>query len=151
MQKYLKNNKERKENIEELLRFSKEFSDIGIFLEQISLVQTSDNTTTSKNPVQLTTIHAAKGLEFDIVYVIGVEEKIIPHQMSLHTRQQIEEERRLLYVAITRAKEKLTISYWGQPSRFLFEIPKELTDFTSIDYSASSLDDPSDERYISFD
>ncbi len=151
IQKYLKNVKERVENIQELLRFAKEFDNLGVFLEQVSLVQAVSNRKSSKNPVQLMSMHSAKGLEFDCVYIVGAQEKNLPHQMSLFSKEQIEEERRLLYVAITRARKHLTISYWGQPSRFLFEIPADLTEFESVGYMAQSLDDSSDERYISFD
>lgn len=151
IQKYLKNTKERKENLLELLRFAQNFNDLGSFLEQVSLVQANDIGIKARNPVQLMSIHSAKGLEFDYVFLIGAQEKVLPHQMSVFTKEQLEEERRLLYVAITRAKQHLTISYWGQPSRFLFEIPQELTYFQSLGFHATRLDDSSDERYISFD
>jgi DNA helicase-2/ATP-dependent DNA helicase PcrA len=82
------------------------------------------------------TIHAAKGLEFECVFVGGVEETLFPNSMSINTREELEEERRLFYVAVTRAKQKLWITYanaryrFGQlvqnePSRFLTEMPEE--------------------------
>ena len=86
-----------------------------------------------RNHVTLMTIHSSKGLEFPHVFLVGLEENLFPSQMSLHTRSELEEERRLFYVAITRAKESCTLSYatsrfqWGnlitsEPSRFLQEI-----------------------------
>ena len=103
-------------------------------MQDVALLTNDDN---DKNPnadtVSLMTIHSAKGLEFDNVFVVGLEENLFPSQMSLSSRTDLEEERRLFYVATTRAGKKLTISYatsryrWGtltscEPSRFLDEI-----------------------------
>ena len=137
----------RYENIQELLNGIKEFSEredieekgLDIFMQDVALLTNDDN---DKDPnadtVSLMTIHSAKGLEFPHVYVVGLEENLFPSQMSLNSRTDLEEERRLFYVAITRAEKKLTISYatsryrWGtltscEPSRFIDEIdPKYL-------------------------
>ncbi|MDY0078110.1 MAG: 3'-5' exonuclease [Bacteroidales bacterium] len=142
------------ENIEELLNAIMEFSDkqvdettgeqIGVkladFMQDIALLTDADK----KNPedddyVSMMTIHAAKGLEFPYVFVVGIEENLFPSVQSLSTRADLEEERRLFYVAITRAETKLTLSYaesryrWGnlslcEPSRFLEEIDESLID-----------------------
>ena len=132
----------RYENIQELLNGIKEFSEredieergLDIFMQDVALLTNDDN---DKNPnadtVSLMTIHSAKGLEFDNVFVVGLEENLFPSQMSLNSRTDLEEERRLFYVATTRAGKKLTLSYatsryrWGtltscEPSRFLDEI-----------------------------
>lgn len=132
----------RYENIQELLNGIKEFSErediedrgLDIFMQDVALLTNDDN---DKNPnadtVSLMTIHSAKGLEFDNVFVVGMEENLFPSQMSLNSRTDLEEERRLFYVAATRAGKKLTFSYatsryrWGtltscEPSRFLDEI-----------------------------
>jgi len=142
------------ENIEELLNAIMEFSDkqvdeatgeqIGVkladFMQDIALLTDADK----KDPedddyVSMMTIHAAKGLEFPYVFVVGIEENLFPSVQSLSTRADLEEERRLFYVAITRAETKLTLSYaesryrWGnlslcEPSRFLEEIDESLID-----------------------
>ncbi len=132
----------RHENIQELLNGIKEFSErediedrgLNVFMQDIALLTNDDN---DKNPnadtVSLMTIHSAKGLEFKNVCVVGLEENLFPSQMSLSSRTDLEEERRLFYVAITRAEKKLTLSYatsryrWGtltscEPSRFINEI-----------------------------
>ena len=79
------------------------------------------------------TIHLAKGLEFDDVYIAGVCEGLLPHQRSLMAADELEEERRLAYVAMTRARHRLHISFYDFASRFLYEIPPELIDFTTAD------------------
>jgi len=137
----------RYENIQELLNGIKDFSErediednsLAVFLQDIALLTGDENKDEeNKDTVSLMTIHSAKGLEFPHVYVVGLEENLFPSQMSLHSRADLEEERRLFYVAITRAEKKLTLSYavsrykWGSPiscdpSRFLEEIdPKYL-------------------------
>lgn len=107
---------------------------LDIFLQEVSLLTDSDTEDEEdNNKVSLMTIHAAKGLEFPFVYLVGLEENLFPSIMSLQTRSEVEEERRLFYVAITRAEKQLTLSYaetrmrWGnmtmnEPSRFLDEI-----------------------------
>ncbi len=138
----------RYENIQELLNGIKEFSDredieergLDIFMQDIALLTNDDK---DKDPnadtVSLMTIHSAKGLEFSQVYVVGLEENLFPSQLSLNSRTDLEEERRLFYVAITRAEKKLTLSYatsryrWGsltncEPSRFIEEIAPQYLD-----------------------
>ncbi|MBC7615619.1 MAG: UvrD-helicase domain-containing protein [Pedobacter sp.] len=132
----------RYENIQELLNGIKEFSErediedrsLAIFMQDIALL-TNDDRQNDKDAdtVSLMTIHSAKGLEFKNVFIVGLEENLFPSQMSLTSRTDLEEERRLFYVAITRAEKKLTLTYstsryrWGtltscEPSRFINEI-----------------------------
>ncbi len=144
----------RYENVQELLNSIKEFTEtpmneedgevgdkgLGTYLQQITLLTDADD---EKNPnadqVKLMTIHAAKGLEFPVVFVGGLEETLFPNAMSINTREELEEERRLFYVAITRAKQHLWLSFanaryrFGQlqqndPSRFLEEITEKYLD-----------------------
>jgi DNA helicase II / ATP-dependent DNA helicase PcrA len=107
------------------------------FLEEVALLSDADGVDQSQSAVHLMTIHAAKGLEFDVVFIIGLEEGIFPHSMSSLENKELEEERRLCYVALTRAKVKLFLSLartrllygekmWNEPSRFLRDIPEHL-------------------------
>lgn len=154
----------RLENIKELRSVATEFPAINEFLENIALVEAQtdsdrhlNNGKSQSNQVTLMTLHAAKGLEFPIVFIVGMEEGLFPHSRSLMDGEQIEEERRLAYVGITRAKETLYLTYassrlyFGErlsnpPSRFLSDIPENLIenlspkDFGTID-SFSKLDD----------
>lgn len=145
----------RVENVEELLNAIMEFSDKQVdettgeaarvdlvqFMEDVALLTDSEMKKEEENPdyVSLMTIHAAKGLEFPYVYVVGMEENLFPGVMSLSTREELEEERRLFYVAVTRAMTKLTLSCAEQryrfgnltlsePSRFIDEIDPALID-----------------------
>ena len=117
------------------------FQDLATFLENIALVQDNYLADISyqnqQNNITLMSLHAAKGLEFPVVFMVGMEEGLLPHSRSLYDPDQLEEERRLCYVGITRAKEKLYFSYaqrrwqYGQSSpalksRFLSEISPEL-------------------------
>ncbi|MCX6186454.1 MAG: UvrD-helicase domain-containing protein [Bacteroidetes bacterium] len=148
----------RYENIEELLNGLKEFSeddsvdDDGVqkygllteFMQDIALLTDADkNDEADNDKVTLMTIHASKGLEFTYVYVVGLEENLFPSQLSLNSRQDLEEERRLFYVAITRAMKKLTLSFASsrfkfgtisssEPSRFLSEIDPQYLQMDSI-------------------
>lgn len=135
--------RERKENIMELLRASAETPEPSAFLERIALLSGSDlgidkgfaSKTNGNmihpvknevfNGVHLSTIHLAKGLEFDRVYIIGCAEGTLPHQWSMGSSEELEEERRLMYVAMTRARKELTLTFSGVPSRFLGDIPSE--------------------------
>lgn len=137
----------RYENVQELMNGIKEFSErediedhgLDVFMQDIALLTNDDNDKPeNKDTVSLMTIHSSKGLEFSQVYIVGLEENLFPSQMSLNSRSDLEEERRLFYVAVTRAEKKLHISYatsrfkFGtlincEPSRFLDEIePKYL-------------------------
>lgn len=106
----------RLENIQELMSVAKEFSDLNSFLENVALVQSEAQSSLDldKGVVTLMTVHAAKGLEFSEVFVVGLEEGLFPHSRSIIDKEQLEEERRLMYVAMTRAKEKLYLSYARQ-------------------------------------
>lgn len=128
---------QRLENIKELRSVALEFPILSDFLENVSLVEASSSKGNSENGITLMTLHAAKGLEFPIVFIVGMEEGLFPHSRSLWEKEQMEEERRLCYVGITRAKEVLYLSYaskrlfYGEtssnaPSRFLADIPENL-------------------------
>lgn len=132
----------RYENIQELLNGIKEFAErediedrsLAIFMQDIALLTNDDRQDDKdKDTVSLMTIHSSKGLEFKNVFIVGLEENLFPSQMSLNSRTDLEEERRLFYVAVTRAEKKLTLTYatsryrWGtltncEPSRFISEI-----------------------------
>jgi len=112
---------------------------LAIFLEEVSLIADIDNYNPEDEAVTLMTIHSAKGLEFDYVFVAGVEENIFPHSRTLFDKEELEEERRLCYVAITRARKKVYLVYaqerllYGSlqnnpPSRFLADLPEHLTE-----------------------
>jgi DNA helicase-2/ATP-dependent DNA helicase PcrA len=98
-----------KENVKELLSVAKAYSEYGLssFLEEVALVSDLDSLNNDQNSVTLMTMHAAKGLEFPVVFVPGMEESIFPHSRALYDQSEMEEERRLCYVAMTRAKEEL--------------------------------------------
>lgn len=150
----------RYENIQELLNGLKEFVEdipgkdevitepdpktLDRFTADISLLTDADtnNNPEDLNKVSLMTVHASKGLEFPYVYIVGLEENLFPSQLSLSSRSDLEEERRLFYVALTRAEKKVSLSYavsrfrWGslvhsEPSRFLDEIPEKHLDLTN--------------------
>ncbi|MBD3279990.1 AAA family ATPase [Candidatus Dojkabacteria bacterium] len=138
------------ENIKEFLTFASKYKDsiasevMTEFLEEISLLQdySKDRAGESAEAVSLMTIHSAKGLEFDLVFVTGLEENLFPHSRSYVDPAELEEERRLAYVAFTRAKEKLYLTYAQNRrfmgslnativSRFINELPQELVEFLS--------------------
>lgn len=150
------------ENIEELLNGIKDFvegqkeladskGDIGEFLEDVALATDLDKDTGDDDRVALMTIHLAKGLEFPYVYIVGMEEDLFPSGMSMNTRSELEEERRLFYVALTRAEKQAYLTFtqnryrWGklidaEPSRFIEEIDEKyvenLTPVTSYRYKS---------------
>ncbi|MBU0534666.1 MAG: UvrD-helicase domain-containing protein [Patescibacteria group bacterium] len=136
------------ENIKELKSVASLFVELPDFLENVSLIENSEKPSQSNvEGVTLLTAHASKGLEFPVVFIIGMEEGLFPHSQSVEQQQELEEERRLCYVAITRAKERVFMTnarsrlYFGNiqanlPSRFLSEIPKELMDFKGIDFTS---------------
>lgn len=146
-QKETEENIARLENIKELRSVATEFPNVQEFLENVSLVGAEQESSgrmlhatsyqLQRNSVTLMTLHAAKGLEFPIVFIVGMEEGLFPHSRSLWDTNQLEEERRLAYVGITRAKEVLYLTYasrrlyFGEkvsnpPSRFIIDIPEEL-------------------------
>lgn len=135
----------RLENLEELKSVTKKFDhlngieSINAFLEEVSLISDQDELDDRAQAVNMMTVHAAKGLEFPNVFIAGMEEGLFPHSRSLFNPQEMEEERRLCYVAITRAKHKAFILYAAQrtvygntqisaPSRFIKDIPKNLVE-----------------------
>ncbi|MGV3596253.1 MAG: ATP-dependent helicase [Bacteroidota bacterium] len=136
----------RYENLVELLNGVKEFTEddtreeaktIDVYMQDIALLTDADSEDENDmDRVKLMTIHAAKGLEFPVVYIVGLEENLFPSQLSLNSRQELEEERRLFYVAITRAETKLTLAFatsrfrfgsitYSEPSRFITEIDEK--------------------------
>jgi DNA helicase-2/ATP-dependent DNA helicase PcrA len=129
----------RLENLGELVGSAREFADVAEFMEQVSLVADADEVDGDDSRVILMTLHTAKGLEYPVVFLIGAEEGIFPHIRALTEPDELEEERRLAYVGITRARERLYISHaWSRslfgstqynpPSRFAEEIPAELVE-----------------------
>lgn len=142
----------RYENIQELLNSIKEWIEspdneegelldksLGSYLQQITLLTDADEKDPNADTVKLMTIHAAKGLEFSVVFAAGLEEMLFPNAMAINTREELEEERRLFYVVITRAKTRLWITYantryrfgsliQNEPSRFLDELPEQFVD-----------------------
>lgn len=140
---------ERIENINELLTVASKYDSAGSdgltqFLEEVTLLQETDKVKAGERAVTLMTMHAAKGLEFPIVFIAGMEEGLFPHSRTIWAPDELEEERRLCYVAITRAKERLHISLakwrtiYGSrnaniPSRFLGEIPEHLIEWERLD------------------
>ncbi len=142
------------ENLQELVNVAGEYEPedmdniLGEFLQQVALVSDTDNLDNIANNVTLMTLHAAKGLEFPVVFLAGCDEGIFPHQRTLNVPSEMEEERRLMYVGVTRAEEKLYRTsakrrqMWGEykyynPSRFLEEIPRQLMETTSFEGSTS--------------
>lgn len=139
----------RLENIKELRSVATEFPKISAFLENVALMESEQNEKgviqalgSSNGTVSLMTLHAAKGLEFSVIFVIGMEEGLFPHSRSLWDTNALEEERRLAYVGMTRAKKLLYLTfadqrlYFGQktsnpPSRFIVDIPKDLLETIS--------------------
>ncbi len=130
---------ERWDNVAELRRVAEEFQniDLGAFLEQIALVSDQDTLTDDINAPILLTLHAAKGLEFQMVFIIGLDDGMIPHQRSFDDPEAMAEERRLFYVGITRAKDRLYLarsfrrriygaSAMSEPSRFLSDLPADI-------------------------
>ncbi|CAN5167477.1 DNA helicase PcrA [soil metagenome] len=128
----------RQENVKELLSVSQEYPDMDLagFLEEVSLVSDLDSADFESDAVTLMTLHAAKGLEFPVVFMTGLEETIFPHSRALYDQSEMEEERRLCYVGMTRARQELYMTYASSrllyggvqhnpPSRFLSEIDGE--------------------------
>lgn len=152
----------RQENVMELLNAVQEYVDgedvtedgeikeknLATFIQDVALLTDADDDDDNPNKVSLMTIHAAKGLEFKAVFIAGMEENLFPSQLSLNSREELEEERRLFYVALTRAEDHLFISYanhryrWGtitssESSRFIDEIDSRLVEFPTSNNSSS--------------
>ena len=146
----------RVENLSELVGVAREFNErvpdggVGEFLEQVSLVADADTVPgEGDGVVTLMTLHAAKGLEYPVVFLTGLEDGVFPHLRTLGDERELQEERRLAYVGITRARQRLYLSRahlrsaWGQtsynpPSRFLDEVPAELVDWRRLESSVSA-------------
>jgi DNA helicase-2/ATP-dependent DNA helicase PcrA len=148
----------RYENVQELLSSIKEFTEnppeapegqdssdtgLGSYLQNVALLTDMDQDEDEMPRVKLMTVHAAKGLEFPAVFVVGLEENLFPSMMALDSRDGLEEERRLFYVAVTRAEKYLHLSYAGtrfrfgnliycEPSRFIEELPPDIVEFKGV-------------------
>ncbi|MEK7498492.1 MAG: 3'-5' exonuclease, partial [Patescibacteria group bacterium] len=148
------------ENVQELInaasqydtRGSDKMDNLSAFLETANLYQDADQEKDSLKGIKLMTIHASKGLEFETVFVVGLEEGVLPHERSLSEDIALEEERRLAYVALTRAKKALYLSFARQrkvfgtlkmnpPSRFIAEIPEALIEYTNATTSHTHIDE----------
>jgi DNA helicase-2/ATP-dependent DNA helicase PcrA len=160
----------RYENIQALLSGIKEFAEgvaeeesafLADFMMDVALLTDADSKDDDNDHITLMTIHASKGLEFKYVYVVGLEENLFPSQMALNSREELEEERRLFYVAVTRAETNCTLSYatsryrWGnlitsEPSRFIEEIDSKYLELakTTFNGGGRSLNQKSMERKI---
>lgn len=154
----------RQENVQELLSVAKEYQDLGIegFLEEVALVSDVDSVDQGGHAITLMTLHSAKGLEFPVVFMAGMEETIMPHSRALYDQSEMEEERRLCYVGMTRAKEELYMLFSSSrmlyggvqhnpPSRFLSEIDSEFqqqaSSFSQPFVSQGSLPVQNEPRY----
>ncbi|MDP3710195.1 MAG: UvrD-helicase domain-containing protein [bacterium] len=153
LEDYATNSDERWENVQELVNLARKYDELeppkGLekLLEDVSLMSDTESMTDKRpnpNSVTLMTLHAAKGLEFPVVFMVGMEDGVLPHSRSIFNPMEIEEERRLCYVGLTRAKEKVFLSFalrrtqFGSiqanpPSRFLSEIPEDLIEVRDDD------------------
>lgn len=147
----------RQENVKELLSVAQEYQEVGLegFLEEVALVSDVDTADFGSDAVILMTLHAAKGLEFPVVFMVGMEESIFPHSRALYDQSEMEEERRLCYVGMTRARQELYMLYatsrmlyggvqHNLPSRFLGEIDSGFqTSAGSMGYESSWMPRPS--------
>lgn len=155
----------RMENLEELVNVVEDYQNtagepsLSDFLDQVSLVQGLDQGEAGDAALCLMTGHLAKGLEFDVVFLVGMEEGLLPHSRSLDTPEGVDEERRLTYVGMTRAKQKLFLSHaarrrvfgreqWNLPSRFLDDVPESVLDIEESAYAEASQDFASPARSV---
>lgn len=149
----------RAENVRELLSVAAEFQDAGLedFLEEVALITDLERANQSADSVTLMTLHAAKGLEFPVVFITGLEESVMPHSRAIYDAGEMEEERRLLYVGMTRAREELFLTYAMErtlfggrssnpPSRFLADVGGVITEDGALFESPSTADE--DLRYV---
>ena len=145
----------RQENVKELLSVAQEYQDAGLdgFLEEVALVSDLDGTDFTSDAVTLMTLHAAKGLEFPVVFMAGLEESLLPHSRALYDQGEMEEERRLCYVGMTRARQELYLIYASSrllyggvqhnpPSRFLSEIDTASADTSGSDIFVPRMSSP---------
>ncbi|HSX44941.1 MAG TPA: UvrD-helicase domain-containing protein [Candidatus Saccharimonadales bacterium] len=155
----------RQENVRELISVAQNYQDLGLdgFLEEMALISDVDKVEFNSNAVTLMTLHAAKGLEFPVVFMTGLEETIFPHSRALYDQSEMEEERRLCYVGMTRAKEELYLSFattrqlyggtqHNPPSRFLSDIDGKLqydeSSQISYDYDVNQAVNDEEPRYV---
>lgn len=155
------------ENVQELFTAIEKYDDFSVqdglklFLEEVALATDLDKVEEKKEVVTLMTLHSAKGLEFDTVFIIGIEEGLLPHSMSIDSLAEIEEERRLCYVGITRAKSRVHLIFarvrrifgatqMNYPSRFISDIPEHLVDYRNQGYSFLGDEKDKDNEYIEF-
>lgn len=154
----------RVENVKELLSVAREYVEAGLddFLEEVALVSDRDESGQDRSSVTLMTLHSAKGLEFPIVFMVGMEETILPHSRALYSQNEMEEERRLCYVGMTRAKEELYLLHANQrmlyggvqhnpPSRFLAEVDDQATQQSSgamTPFSQPDISTQNEPKYI---
>jgi DNA helicase-2/ATP-dependent DNA helicase PcrA len=149
------------ENVKELLSVAAEYQDVGLsgFLEEVSLVSDLDQADFDKNGVTLMTLHSAKGLEFPVVFITGLEESVLPHSRALYDAGEMEEERRLMYVGMTRAKEELYLIhaisrtlYGGRlanpPSRFLIDIEAPISSMAGLESLSGNRPLSEEPRYV---
>lgn len=155
---------DRAENVKELISVAREYADLGLtgFLEEVALISDLDAVQADQDAVLLMTMHAAKGLEFPVVFIVGMEESIFPSSRALYDQDQMEEERRLCYVGMTRAREELILTsassrmLYGQtqhnpPSRFLADVDGKasIEQAPIYGYAATNLPaDPLEPRYV---
>lgn len=154
---------DRMENVKELVSVAREYAELGLagFLEEVALISDLDAVQNDQDAVLLMTIHAAKGLEFPVVFMIGMEESIFPHSRALYDQDEMEEERRLCYVGMTRAREELLLTsaasrmiygttQHNPPSRFLADIDgkAEQSQTMAFGYSGPSDIDDLEPRYV---
>jgi len=155
--------KERWQNVLEFIRVAEDFDalgqgNLGQFLEQVALFQEGDEKKTRANAVQLMTLHSAKGLEFNIVFIVGCEEGILPHNQAQFSEEELEEERRLAYVGMTRAKKEVYLVFSfkrrlfgalsvNPPSRFLSEIPNAFLQAIELEPNDETQEDKIDPDY----
>ncbi len=143
--------RDRWENVLELRNAAQEFSSLGLttFLEHLALVSDQDTLTEDQNAPILLTLHAAKGLEFPVVFIIGLDDGVLPHQRSFEDPEAMAEERRLFYVGLTRAKDRLFLvrafrrrtfgfSSIADPSRFLLDLPQDLLEGAQLGFQTPS-------------
>ncbi len=152
---------DRMDNVKELFSVAREYNDLGIdgFLEEVALISDLDSLDQSSGAVTLMTLHAAKGLEFPVVFMAGMEESIFPHSRALFEPSEMEEERRLCYVGMTRAREELYMyhassrmiygsSQHNPPSRFLSDIDGSITKQSTFSSQAFGLPEESQETHF---
>lgn len=154
---------DRQENVQELISVAREYESLGLagFLEEVALISDLDSVDDTADAVTLMTLHAAKGLEFPVVFMVGMEETIFPHSRALYEPAEMEEERRLCYVGMTRAREELHLLssssrmlYGGRqynpPSRFLADIDgaASLSSSVGADYGASAEPFQDEPQYV---